>query len=448
MTSAGRSSTTSEAAAPKPPVRRCSSSTVTRLTRLGAPPRSPPDCRGTLPAPGSISSRGRSAGCIRGAVRWPWPGSATAHRCRWCRRFWDTSAAIRPRPTTCASTSNDYSIARWTSKMSSNTLGWVSAMLEMTLPELVADLVATRHAGGYRFKIQERVLHQFADHCRRQGYPDGSITKEAVQGFIYGPHLRSSTIRRNELALRQLAEHAQAVGWTAYTPAAITRVRVRHQPPYVLTDDEVRRLFAAIDSQAMSCYSNKALVDPVLFRVLYGAGLRVSEALNLTLADVDTAAGTLRIRDSKNGAGRTIPITGRLTTTMQGYSTAAHPAPEHSDYVFYSRAAGRPINQATVYTRFRGYLADAGIAHFVGGPHPHSLRHGFAVANLRRWAAGGADLAVMLPYLACYMGHADLRGTQYYLRLTADAYPDVTAKAQVRFGYVIPVIPAPPEEQP
>jgi integrase/recombinase XerD len=74
----------------------------------------------------------------------------------------------------------------------------------------------------------------------------------------------------------------------------------------------------------------------------------------------------------------------------------------------------------------------------VGGPHPHSLRHGFAVANLRRWAQGGSDLAAVVPYLACYMGHADLRGTQYYLRLTADAYPDVIAKAQIRFGYVIP----------
>ena len=113
-------------------------------------------------------------------------------------------------------------------------------MSETTLPDLVADLVALRHAGGYRFKVQERVLRQFADHCRREGYPDGSITKEAVDGFLYGRHLRSSTVRRNELALRQLAEHAQAVGWAAYTPAATTRVRVRHQPPYVLTDDEVR----------------------------------------------------------------------------------------------------------------------------------------------------------------------------------------------------------------
>ena len=169
-------------------------------------------------------------------------------------------------------------------------------MPDMTLPGLVADLVAVRHAGGYRFKIQQRVLRQFVDHCRREGYPDGSITKEAVDEFLYGNHLRSATVRRNELALRQLAGYAQAVGWDAYIPVAATRVRLRHQPPYVLTDDEVRRLFAAIDSQAMSCYSNKALVDPVLFRVLYGAGLRVSEALNLTLSDVDASAGTLRIR--------------------------------------------------------------------------------------------------------------------------------------------------------
>ena len=309
---------------------------------------------------------------------------------------------------------------------------------ELTLPELVDELVALRHAGGYRFKVPQRVLRQFVEHCRRQGYPDASITKEAVEGFLYGRHLRASTVRRNEVVLRQLAEHARAAGWDAYLPAAAVRVRVRHQPPYVFTDEETRRLFTAIDSQPMSSFTNKSLVDPVLFRVLYGAGLRVSEALNLTLPDVDADAGTLRIRDSKNGAGRTIPITVRLAATLRAYLAAAHPAPEPNDHVFYSTAPGAPINQSTVYRSFRGYLADAGIPHFTGGPHPHSLRHGFAVTNLRRWAAGNADLAVMLPYLACYMGHADLRGTQYYLRLTADAYPEVMAKAQLRFGYVIP----------
>ncbi len=228
-------------------------------------------------------------------------------------------------------------------------------MPDTTLPDLVAELVASRRAGGYRFKVQERVLRQFADHCRREGYPDGSITKEAAGGFLYGGHLRSSTVRRNELALRQLAGYAQAAGWDACTPAGRTQVRFRRQPPYVLADDEARRLFAAIDSQAMSCYSNKAMAGPVLFRVLHGAGLRVSEALSLSLADAGTRAGTLRIRDSKNGESRTVPVTSRLAATLEGYIAAAHPAPESSDYLFYSvapagRSASRPYTCGSAAT--------------------------------------------------------------------------------------------------
>jgi hypothetical protein len=125
-------------------------------------------------------------------------------------------------------------------------------MRETTLEGLVADLVAVRHAGGYRFKVQTRVLRQFAEHCWREGYPDGSITKEALDGFLYGRHLRASTVRRNTLALCQLAEHAQAAGWDAHTPTATARARVRHQPPYVFSDEELGRLFAAIDCQGMS----------------------------------------------------------------------------------------------------------------------------------------------------------------------------------------------------
>ena len=67
-------------------------------------------------------------------------------------------------------------------------------MFETTLPDLVADLVALRHAGGYRFKVQQRVLRQFVEYCRREGYSDGSITKEALDGFLYGRHLRVSLV--------------------------------------------------------------------------------------------------------------------------------------------------------------------------------------------------------------------------------------------------------------
>jgi integrase/recombinase XerD len=106
----------------------------------------------------------------------------------------------------------------------------VSTVPETTLQDLVDELAASRHAGGYRFKVPERVLRQFAGYCRREGYPDGSITQEAVNGFLYGRHLRASTIRRNELAKRQLAGHAQAVGWDASATSSPPRPGTNGEP--------------------------------------------------------------------------------------------------------------------------------------------------------------------------------------------------------------------------
>jgi integrase/recombinase XerD len=310
----------------------------------------------------------------------------------------------------------------------------------LTLGELVDMLVAARRAGGFRYEHQARVLAQFVEHCRREGYADGSIIQEAVEGFLYGRHLKASTIRREEIVLRDLAEHARQFGWPAWAPPTLTRVKTRHRPPpYVFSDEEICRLFRAIDTQSLSEMSNRALVDPVLFRVLYATGLRLSEALNLQLRDVDPARATLEVRDGKNREHRVVPITRRLAAALAGYIAAAHPHPEPAHHLFHTGDPAKPADKSTIYNRFRRYLADADIPHFApGGPHIHSLRHGFAVQNLRRWAADGTDLAVMLPYLSAYMGHTDLRGTQDYLRLTADAYPQVAAIAQARFGYVIP----------
>jgi integrase/recombinase XerD len=312
-------------------------------------------------------------------------------------------------------------------------------MTALTLSDLIDTLLAARRAGGFRYDSQERVLRQFAEHCSRDGYADGSIIQEAVEGFLYGRHLKESTIRREEIILRELAEHARQFGWPAWAPPTLTRVKTRHRPPpYVFSDEEICRLFHAIDTQPLSEMSNRALVDPVLFRVLYATGMRISEALNLQLRDLDPARATIEVRDSKNRESRVVPITTRLAATLEGYIAAAHPDPEPAHQLFHTGDPTNPADQSTVYNRFRRYLADADIPHFPGGPHIHSLRHGFAVQNLRRWAAGGSDLVVMLPYLSAYMGHTDLRGTQYYLQLTADAYPEVAAMTQARFGYVIP----------
>lgn len=100
-----------------------------------------------------------------------------------------------------------------------------------TLPDLIDILVAARRAGGFRYNSQERVLCQFAEHSRREGYADGSIIQEAVEGFLYGRHLKASTIRREEIILRELAEHARQFGWQIWAPPTLTRVKTPHRPP-------------------------------------------------------------------------------------------------------------------------------------------------------------------------------------------------------------------------
>ena len=193
---------------------------------------------------------------------------------------------------------------------------------------MIDTLVAARRAGGFRYDRQARVLAQFAEHCRREGYADGSIIQEAVEGFLYGRHLKASTVRREEIILRDLAEHARQFGWPAWAPPTLTRLKTRHRPPpYVFSDEEIRRLFHAIDTQPLSEMSNRALVDPVLFRVLYATGLRISEALNLQLRDIDAARATLEVRDSKNREHRIVPVTRRLADTLEAISRPRTPTP-------------------------------------------------------------------------------------------------------------------------
>jgi len=80
----------------------------------------------------------------------------------------------------------------------------------------------------------------------------------------------------------------------------------------------------------------------------------------------------------------------------------------------------------------------ADISHTLNGPRIHDLRHSYCVHCLKKWVLSGEELTNLMPYLAAYMGHTDFRGTQYYLRLTADLYPDIIAKTEALYGYLIP----------
>ena len=155
----------------------------------------------------------------------------------------------------------------------------------------------------------------------------------------------------------------------------------------------------------------------------------------------------LQIRDAKGGKDRQVTVSGALRARLARYHAQAAGQPGWGEWFFPGRA-GRPLTLGNVERNFRRFLWQARISHGGRGhgPRVHDLRHAFAVSNLRLWFTHGQDVGALLPVLQTYMGHSSLAGTAYYLRLTAESYPDITARVQQAIGDIVPPVMAGPRD--
>jgi integrase/recombinase XerD len=197
-------------------------------------------------------------------------------------------------------------------------------------------------------------------------------------------------------------------------------------------------LSGARRARAYGAIALRHLVMPEVFRLLYGCGFRVREVLKLRVRDVDLNQGTITVRQGKGRKDRLVPPALALVNRLRKYAARLENRPP--DATFFPGVSGRPFSLRTVYTLFRQLLLRCGIPHAGRGKGPriHDYRHLFAVHALRRWYREGADLDAKLPLLATYLGHQHLSGTQHYLHLTAELFPEITARAEAAFGDVIP----------
>lgn len=290
---------------------------------------------------------------------------------------------------------------------------------------------------GLKFEQQERYLRHFDSFYYYSGYIGISLTKPMLNEFIYNVEERPVSHYNKEVVMKNFAVYLNDRGYHAYVPEVRTVLPRSNFIPHIYTKEELQRFFIAVDNYPETPNSYRNTVDPVLFRFLYGTGVRLSEALNLTVKNVNLNDGIATIRQAKNNKDRLVPMTDSLTDRMRRYLESFHRFNGEDTFVFPGAKMGR-MDQSTAYNHFRDYLLMADIAHTATGPRIHDFRHGLAVACLKKWALSGIDLTNMLPYLSAYMGHSDFRATQYYLRLTADLYPDIISKSEAEFGYVIP----------
>jgi site-specific recombinase XerD len=306
------------------------------------------------------------------------------------------------------------------------------------ISKMLKAFIKEKKMTGFKYERQTRDLERFDNYYYYSGYSGIRLTKPMLEKFIYGEFEKSSTHYKKEILMNNFANYLHKRKYGVYVPQIKSSpTRKSNHIPYIFTTDELKRLFTAIDNYPIANINNRNIIDPVLFRLLYGTGLRVSEALNLQMKDVNLDEGVLTIHQAKNNRDRLVPMTQSMTDRMTVMAEDIHQF-KGKDYFFFPNTKGKKIDKSTVYCRFRDYLLMADISHTKAGPRVHDLRHNFSVRCLKKWVLSGEDITNIMPYLAAYLGHSDFRGTQYYLRLTADLYPDIISRTEAEFGFVIP----------
>ncbi len=318
----------------------------------------------------------------------------------------------------------------------------------ITLADAITALVAEKHAVGYKYDAEERVLARFAAFCGSQFPGLGAPSQAAVEAWIAAARQRGvkpATLQGLAAPVRELARWLGRRGVPAYVLPAGALPRPARYVPHIYTDQELAALFAQTDRcRYCSQVPFRHLVMPVLFRTIYACGLRASEARLLRFDDVDLSAGVLRIRDGKGGKDRQVPVSAPLRERLAGYH--AQVAGRTGGDWFFPGSTGQPLTLGNIDKNFRRFLWQARISHGGKGhgPRVHDLRHAFAVSNLRSWFARGDDAGALLPVLQAYMGHSSIADTDYYLRLTAESYPHIIAQVQRVLGDVVPPVTAGP----
>jgi integrase/recombinase XerD len=216
--------------------------------------------------------------------------------------------------------------------------------------------------------------------------------------------LAPATLARRTAAARTFFRHLQLVGVRDDNPAAeVTLPRRTRHLPRTLSPGEVERLIEAAAGTSPRTLRNRALVE-----LLYGAGLRVSEATGLAKGGVDLDERAVRVL-GKGGRERVVPVGREAVEALRRYLARGRPFLDrrHRPELFLN-AKGGPLTRSGAFLILRELAAAAGLE--PGRVHPHLLRHSFATHLLE----GGADLRSVQEML----GHADLGTTELYTHVS------------------------------
>jgi len=262
--------------------------------------------------------------------------------------------------------------------------------MDMCIEQMKQDLAFAKYAE----RTQEDYLKAARMLLEHAGRPVEAIHREDVRAFV--GHLLEQK-RSASWVKMKLSGVVFLFVKTLGRPTEVSFIKFpkQHSPlPTVLSQHEVDGLL-------------KVLRHPVyraIAMVVYGTGLRISEALSLEVGDIDGQRGVLRVRHGKGDRAREVKLSSGLYQWLRGYWDRERPP---RPYLFVSRRTGRPPTQEAVRAAFAAAAEEAGITKPV---RPHVLRHSYATHLLD----AGTDVRV----IQALLGHKSLQTTMRYTHVS------------------------------
>jgi len=290
-----------------------------------------------------------------------------------------------------------------------------------TLRQAVQEYLALRRNLGFKLREAGKGLFDFVTYMehRRASYVTQALALAWAQ---QPPNVQPAHWARRLSFVRGFARYRSASDSRTQIPApGLLQFRPKRARPYLYSDDEIRSLLGA--ALKMPFRFERGALRPWVFHCLFGllsvAGLRVGEALNLELEDVDLKAGILTIRGTKFGKSRLVPLHSSTCKVLADYIArrkrhwARRPV---SSFLFVS-SWGNCVDGGEVRRTFYALSRQLGLrgpsdSH---GPRLHDMRHRFATKTLVAWYRAGQDPERRLPLLSAYLGHVHVADTQWYL---------------------------------
>lgn len=302
-----------------------------------------------------------------------------------------------------------------------------------TLREALQEYLALRRSMGFKMRDDGLALARFVSFMEERRAETITV-RLALEWVQQAKTAQPAGWARRLSFVRGFARYRSAVDLrTEVPPTELLPYRSKRAQPYLYTEEEVQRLLGAALRLPTTWPSTP--LRPWVFHCLLGllcvTGMRISEALDLKLDDVDLDQGLLTIRTAKRGRSRLVPLHPSTCAVLAAYLKRREPffGKQGSGHMFVSNRGTR-LDLGRVHRAFYTLSRQTGLRApgASKGPRLHDFRHRFAVEVLTRWYKSGEDPARRLPVLSTYLGHVRVAGTYWYL----SSWPELMAQAMHR----------------